>query len=179
MGRLHPQKGFDLLLQAFGQIQAKYPDWHLTILGEGAMRGELEQLRAKLGLIDRVHLPGAVTNVNDYLRQADIFVLSSRFEGFPMAVCEAMACGLPVIATDCLSGPREIIQDGIDGMLVRVDDVESLASGLERLMSDPVYRQQLAQAAPQVLERFGLERVMGMWTDAIKQVIEERSRSSI
>ncbi len=171
MGRLHPQKGFDLLLQAFGQVQAKYPDWHLTILGEGAMRGELEQLRAKLGLIDRVHLPGQVQNVNEHLRQADIFVMSSRFEGFPMALCEAMACGLPVISTDCLSGPREIVTDGVDGVLVAVDDVDALAAGLDALMSDPVKRQQIAQAAPQVLERFGLERVMGMWTDAIKQVV--------
>jgi GalNAc-alpha-(1->4)-GalNAc-alpha-(1->3)-diNAcBac-PP-undecaprenol alpha-1,4-N-acetyl-D-galactosaminyltransferase len=176
MGRLHPQKGFDLLLAAFAQIQAKYPDWHLTILGEGAMRQELEQLRAQLGSIDRVHLPGAVKNVNAYLRQADLFVLPSRFEGFPMAVCEAMACGLPVLATDCRSGPRDIIRDGIDGMLVPVENVDALAVALDALIADPLKRQQLGQAAPQVLERFGLERVMGMWTDAVKQVVD-RTRS--
>jgi GalNAc-alpha-(1->4)-GalNAc-alpha-(1->3)-diNAcBac-PP-undecaprenol alpha-1,4-N-acetyl-D-galactosaminyltransferase len=172
IGRLHPVKGFDLLLTAFAQIQAKYPDWHLTILGEGSIRSELEELRAQLGLTDRVHLPGSVKNVNEYLRQAQIFVLSSRFEGFPMAVCEAMVCGLPVLSTDCLSGPRDIIRDGIDGMLVPVGDVDALANGLDSLMSDPLKRQQLAKAAPQVLERFGLERVMGMWTDAVKQVVD-------
>jgi GalNAc-alpha-(1->4)-GalNAc-alpha-(1->3)-diNAcBac-PP-undecaprenol alpha-1,4-N-acetyl-D-galactosaminyltransferase len=178
MGRLHPQKGFDLLLKAFAQIQPKYPDWHLTILGEGAMRQELENLRTQLGLIDRVHLPGSVQNVNAYLRQADLFVMPSRFEGFPMALCEAMACGLPVLATDCLSGPSEIVRNGIDGVLVAVADVDALARGLDALMSDPAQRQQLAQAAPQVLERFGLERVMGMWTDAVKQVIAERRMKS-
>jgi GalNAc-alpha-(1->4)-GalNAc-alpha-(1->3)-diNAcBac-PP-undecaprenol alpha-1,4-N-acetyl-D-galactosaminyltransferase len=176
MGRLRPQKGFDLLLKAFAQIQAKYPDWHLTILGEGTMQAELEELRTQLGLIDRVHLPGSVKNVNAYLRQADLFVLPSRFEGFPMAVCEAMACGLPVLATDCLSGPRDIIRDGIDGMLVPVENVDALAVGLDALLADPLKRQQLGQAAPQVLERFGLERVMGMWTDAVKQVVD-RPRS--
>lgn len=176
MGRLRPQKGFDLLLKAFAQIQAKYPDWHLTILGEGTMQAELEELRSQLGLTERVHLPGSVKNVNAYLRQAELFVLSSRFEGFPMAICEAMACGLPVLSTDCVSGPRDIIRDGIDGVLVTVEDVDALAIGLDSLMSDPLKRQQLAQAAPQVLERFGVDRVMGIWTDAVKQVAS-RTRS--
>jgi GalNAc-alpha-(1->4)-GalNAc-alpha-(1->3)-diNAcBac-PP-undecaprenol alpha-1,4-N-acetyl-D-galactosaminyltransferase len=171
MGRLHHQKGFDLLLQAFHQIQAKYPDWQLTILGEGPIRSELEALRAQLGLVERVHLPGQVENVNDYLRQADLFVLSSRFEGFPMALCEAMACGVTVLSTDCLSGPSEIIREAIDGVLVTVDDVDALAEGLDDLMGNLAKRQRLAQAAPQILERFGLERVMGMWSDVIAQVI--------
>jgi GalNAc-alpha-(1->4)-GalNAc-alpha-(1->3)-diNAcBac-PP-undecaprenol alpha-1,4-N-acetyl-D-galactosaminyltransferase len=176
MGRLHPQKGFDLLLPAFAQIQSKYPDWHLTILGEGPMRAELEALRVRLGLVDRVHFLGSVKNVDAHLRQADLFVMPSRFEGFPMALCEAMACGLPILATDCLSGPRDIIREGIDGILVPIEDIDALAAGLDRLMGDPAQRQQLAQAAPQVLERFGLERVMGMWMETIKQTIERRAR---
>jgi GalNAc-alpha-(1->4)-GalNAc-alpha-(1->3)-diNAcBac-PP-undecaprenol alpha-1,4-N-acetyl-D-galactosaminyltransferase len=176
MGRLHPQKGFDLLLPAFAQIQSKYPDWHLTILGEGPMRAELEALRTRLGLVDRVHFLGSVKNVDAHLRQADLFVMPSRFEGFPMALCEAMACGLPILAADCLSGPRDIIREGIDGILVPIEDIDALAAGLDRLMGDPIQRQQLAQAAPQVLERFGLERVMGMWMDTIKQTIERRAR---
>ena len=174
MGRLHPQKGFDLLLEAFERIQAKHPQWHLTILGEGPMREELELLRAKLGLTHRVSFPGSVQDVNDRLRQADLFVMSSRFEGFPMALCEAMACGLPVIATDCLSGPRDIIRDGIDGVLVPVADVNALAAGLDHLINNPLKRQQLALAAPQVLERFGLDRVMGIWSETIDRVIEQR-----
>jgi GalNAc-alpha-(1->4)-GalNAc-alpha-(1->3)-diNAcBac-PP-undecaprenol alpha-1,4-N-acetyl-D-galactosaminyltransferase len=176
MGRLHPQKGFDLLLTAFAQIQSKYPDWHLTILGEGPMRAELEALRVRLGLIDRVHFLGSVKNVDAHLRQADLFVMPSRFEGFPMALCEAMACGLPVLTADCLSGPREIVRDGVDGILVPPEDVDALAAGLDRLMGDPALRQQLAQAAPQVLDRFGLERVMGLWMDTIKQTIDRRAR---
>jgi GalNAc-alpha-(1->4)-GalNAc-alpha-(1->3)-diNAcBac-PP-undecaprenol alpha-1,4-N-acetyl-D-galactosaminyltransferase len=176
MGRLHPQKGFDLLLAAFAKTRSNYPDWHLTILGEGQMRAELETLRAQLGLVECVHLPGSVKNVDAHLRQADLFVMPSRFEGFPMALCEAMACGMPVLAADCLSGPREIVRDGVDGILVPPEDIDALAAGLERLMGDPALRQQLAQAAPQVLERFGLERVMGMWLDTIKQTIDRRAR---
>lgn len=179
LGRLHPVKGFDLLLQAFHRLQDRYSDWNLTILGEGPSRAELEELRSQLNLTDRVHLPGQVQNVNAYLRQSDIFVLSSRFEGFPMALCEAMACGLPVIATDCLSGPRDIITDRVDGILVPMEDLDALTDGLAVLMSDPMQRQQLAQAAPQVLDRFGLEQVMKMWNDAIDRAIKHRICSAI
>jgi GalNAc-alpha-(1->4)-GalNAc-alpha-(1->3)-diNAcBac-PP-undecaprenol alpha-1,4-N-acetyl-D-galactosaminyltransferase len=176
IGRLNPQKGFDLLLKAFARIQAKYPDWQITILGEGSMRSELEDLRSRLQLTDRVHLPGLVTNVQDYLHQADLFVMPSRFEGFPMALCEAMACGLPVLAADCLSGPRDIIEDGVNGVLVATEDVDALAAGLDALMSDPAQRQQLAQNAPQILDRFGVEQVMGMWANEIERVIDRKRR---
>jgi GalNAc-alpha-(1->4)-GalNAc-alpha-(1->3)-diNAcBac-PP-undecaprenol alpha-1,4-N-acetyl-D-galactosaminyltransferase len=174
IGRLHPQKGFDLLMKAFSKIQAKYPNWQMTILGEGPMRSELEQLRSQLQLTDRVHLPGLVTNVQDYLSQADIFVMPSRFEGFPMALCEAMATGLPVLAADCLSGPREIIEHGVNGLLVQTEDIEALAEGLDNLMSNPSQRQHLAKNAPQILERFGIEQVMGIWAEAIDRVIARK-----
>jgi GalNAc-alpha-(1->4)-GalNAc-alpha-(1->3)-diNAcBac-PP-undecaprenol alpha-1,4-N-acetyl-D-galactosaminyltransferase len=176
IGRLHPQKGFDLLLKAFDRLKTKYPDWEIVILGEGPMRAELEDLRSQLQLTDRVHLPGLVTNVPEYLRQADIFVMPSRFEGFPMALCEAMACGLPVLAADCLSGPRDIIEDGVNGVLVRTEDVDALAAGLAALMSDPAKRQQLAQAAPKILGRFGVDRVMSIWAEAIDRVIARKRR---
>ncbi|WP_310490199.1 glycosyltransferase family 4 protein [Chamaesiphon sp. VAR_69_metabat_338] len=174
VGRLDPRKGFDLLLRAFHQIRDRYPDWQLTILGEGAIRAELEDLRSQLQLTDCVHLPGAVQNVPDYLYQADLFVLPSRVEGFPMALCEAMACGVPVLAADCLSGPRDIIEDGVNGILVPPEDVDALAAGLDALMSDPAKRQYLAQNAPQVLDRFGLERIAQLWTEAIDKSIYDR-----
>jgi GalNAc-alpha-(1->4)-GalNAc-alpha-(1->3)-diNAcBac-PP-undecaprenol alpha-1,4-N-acetyl-D-galactosaminyltransferase len=177
IGRLSPQKGFDLLMKAFANIKDKYPDWQITILGEGPMRAELEELRSQLQLTDRVHLPGLVTNVPDYLSQADLFVMPSRFEGFPMALCEAMVCGLPVLAADCLSGPREIVEDGINGILVATEDVDALTVGLDKLMSDPAKRAQIAQNAPQILDRFGIDRVMGIWAEAIDRVIaRQRAR---
>jgi GalNAc-alpha-(1->4)-GalNAc-alpha-(1->3)-diNAcBac-PP-undecaprenol alpha-1,4-N-acetyl-D-galactosaminyltransferase len=176
IGRLHPQKGFDLLMKAFARIQTKYPDWQITILGEGPMRSELEELRSQLNLTDQVHLPGLVSNVPEYLHQATLFVMPSRFEGFPMALCEAMAAGLPVLAADCLSGPRDIIEDGVNGVLVQTENVEALAAGLESLMSDPSKRQKLAQAAPQILHIFGREQVMRIWKDAIDRVITNKRR---
>jgi GalNAc-alpha-(1->4)-GalNAc-alpha-(1->3)-diNAcBac-PP-undecaprenol alpha-1,4-N-acetyl-D-galactosaminyltransferase len=171
IGKLIPQKGYDILIKAFAQTCDHHPEWTLTILGEGEMRSELEDLCAQLKLEDRVFLPGIVKNVDGYFKKADIFVLSSRYEGFPIALGEAMACGVPVIATDCVSGPREMIHHGRDGMLVVSENVDALAVGLDVLMSDPVKRQHFSHYAPKILDRFGVDRVMSMWNSAIKQVM--------
>lgn len=172
IGKLTPNKGFDLLIKAFAQVLDPHPEWVLTILGEGEMRAELEDLCLQLDLQDRVFMPGLVKNIDVHLRKADIFALPSRVEGFPLSLCEAMACGVPVIAADCLSGPREIIHNGIDGLLVVPDNVDALASGLDILMSDPVKRQYFSYHAPKVLDRFGVEQVMAMWNNAIRQVTQ-------
>ncbi len=171
-GKLIPQKGFDLLIRAFSQISDEHPEWTLTILGEGEMRGELEDLCEQLRLQERVFMPGTVRNIDAHLRKADIFVLSSRFEGFPVTLGEAMACGVPVIATDCLSGPREIIHNGVDGLLIVPDNIDALAVGLDILMSDPVKRQLFSHHAPQAISRFGVEPVMAIWDSALRQVMD-------
>jgi GalNAc-alpha-(1->4)-GalNAc-alpha-(1->3)-diNAcBac-PP-undecaprenol alpha-1,4-N-acetyl-D-galactosaminyltransferase len=174
VGKLIPQKGFDLLIKAFAQTCETHPEWTLTILGEGEMRSDLEDLCIELGVQDRIFMPGIVKNVDAHLRKADIFVLASRFEGFPVTLCEAMACGVPVIATDCLSGPREIIHNGIDGMLVVSENVDALAGGLDLLMSDPEKRQYFSHHSPKILQRFGIKPVMATWSNAFKQVIGNR-----
>jgi GalNAc-alpha-(1->4)-GalNAc-alpha-(1->3)-diNAcBac-PP-undecaprenol alpha-1,4-N-acetyl-D-galactosaminyltransferase len=176
VGKLIHQKGFDLLIKAFAQVCDTHPEWTLTILGEGEMRAELEQLCVKLQLAERVYMPGVVKNIDAHLRKADIFALSSRFEGFPVTLCEAMACGVPAIAADCLSGPREIVHNGVDGLLVVPDNVDALAVGLDLLMSDPDKRQYFSHYAPRVVERFGIEPVMAIWDGAIRQVIDRHSQ---
>ncbi|MFT0533626.1 glycosyltransferase family 4 protein [Castellaniella hirudinis] len=164
VGRLHPVKGFDCLLHAFAQLADFCPDWDLTILGEGPERAALEALRDTLGLRARVSLPGRVGNMGAWYAAADLYVLSSRAEGLSNTLLEAMAGGLPCVAFDCDTGPREIIRDGIDGVLVRpVQDADALAGHLAALMTDPALRAQYADRALDVRDRFGTARIMALW----------------
>lgn len=170
MGRFGPEKGFDLLLDAFARIAADHPSWDLVIWGDGPLRPEIERQRDALGLADRVSLPGRTMTPHAELRSADLFVMSSRREGFPMALGEAMACGLPAVSADCPSGPRQLIRDGVDGLLVAPEDPAALAEGLHRVMSDDALRARLAARAPEALERFGLQRVMAIWDQLFAEI---------
>jgi glycosyltransferase involved in cell wall biosynthesis len=173
---LRREKGFDLLLEAFARIAKLHPSWSLTIWGEGPERKSLDALACKLAINDRVSLPG---NTHEPLRQlaaADLFVLSSRVEGFPNALTEAMSMGLPVIATD-VGAVSEIVEDGVTGMLVPPEEVDSLATAMDRLMADEAQRCSLGGRAPEVLERFSLESVMEMWDDVVESVTAGRRTS--
>lgn len=164
VGRLHPVKGFACLLNAFAELASFCPDWDLTILGEGKEREKLEALRDELGLQNRVSLPGRVGNMVDWYAAADLYVLSSRIEGLSNTLLEAMAAGLPCVAFDCETGPREIIRDGIDGVLVRpVQDAEALACQLVALMKDADLRARYAERALDVRDRFSTAHIMALW----------------
>lgn len=173
MGRLDRQKGFDMLLQAFQRCAGEFPGWKLTILGEGHERPALERLVGSLGLAGRVSMPGRVPAPIPMLCAADIFVLSSRFEGFPNALLEAMAAGCPCISFDCPSGPADIIHHGEDGLLVSAGDLGGLAVALRRLMSDASERQRLGEAATGVRTRFSIDEVVSMWDNVLLRVAEK------
>jgi GalNAc-alpha-(1->4)-GalNAc-alpha-(1->3)-diNAcBac-PP-undecaprenol alpha-1,4-N-acetyl-D-galactosaminyltransferase len=166
MGRLASQKGFDLLIEAFAQAASDQPRWSLTILGEGPERRRLEELIHARGLEPRVRLPGWVADPSAVLRGCDAFVLSSRFEGFPNALLEAMALGLPAISFDCPSGPADIIRHEVDGLLVPFGNVPALAAAIRRLLSDAQLRDRLGAEAAYVVERFSSERYYARW-DAV------------
>lgn len=170
MGRLTRQKGFDLLLAAFAQCRKQHPEWRLIILGEGEERQELEALSTRLGLHESVRFPGLLRAPEDELCRADLFVLSSRWEGFPNALLEAMACGLPVVATNCPTGPADIIRNGEDGVLVPPNDVGALATAMSHLMDDKIVRRELGSRAPEVLQRFNQENVMRIWEQLVDGV---------
>jgi GalNAc-alpha-(1->4)-GalNAc-alpha-(1->3)-diNAcBac-PP-undecaprenol alpha-1,4-N-acetyl-D-galactosaminyltransferase len=176
MGRLVPQKGFDLLLEAFARIAGKHSEWSLKVLGKGPLKAQLEAQAESLGLKNRVNFAGTVPDPFPVLRDADLFVFSSRFEGFGNALAEAMACGLPVISFDCPAGPSDIILNGVNGVLVPREDVAALANAMDRLMSEPAERARLAGRAPEVLERFSLDRILGMWDELIHHVLLDRKR---
>jgi glycosyltransferase involved in cell wall biosynthesis len=129
VGRLQQQKDYPTLLHAFAQVRQTRPV-HLLILGEGKERAQLEELIKKLGLEDDVSMPGFVMNPYAYMARASMFVLSSRWEGLPTVLIEALCCGTPVVSTDCPSGPREILKDGQYGQLVPVGEANALAQAI-------------------------------------------------
>jgi len=172
MGRLEMQKGFDLLIEAFAKLAPRHPEWDLRIFGEGSCRSALEAQVASLGLHERIFLPGLSREPGAELERAGLFVLPSRYEGFPNVLCEAMARGLPVIAFDCPTGPRDIVRDGHDGLLVPPGDVTALERAVERLIMDEMQRGRIARKAPEVAERFSLNAIMARWQSVIERGVQ-------
>lgn len=172
MGRLTYQKGFDLLIKAFEMIKNEKPCWNLIIYGEGPMKKELEKLISDLKLENRVKLAGITNNPADKFRQADLFVLSSRFEGFGMVIIEAMACGLPVISFDCPSGPSEIIKNGIDGILVPPENINALSNSMNDLMTNEDKRMFLVDNGLKTARNYTVDKISQKWADLFKKLVK-------
>ena len=168
VGRLDRQKGFDILLGAIARMGTQLPDWELVIVGEGRDRAALQSRIRSLNLTDRAYLVGNTGNIGDWYESADIFVCSSRFEGFPNALAEAMAYGVAVVSFDCDTGPRDLIADDTDGLLVPPEDAEKLGSAMLALMQDDERRARLAARAVDVRNRFAIDRISERWLDLFR-----------
>lgn len=165
LGRLTHQKGFDVLMRSFAALAGKHPDWRLVIYGEGPDRGALVQLRSASGLEERVALPGLTRDSATALSRASLFVLPSRFEGYPNALLEALGCGLPVVATACPGATAEILANGLHGMLVPPDDMTAMTEALDAMMSDPELRQAYASRARPAVAGLDVAAVSKRWLD--------------
>ncbi|MEV5413419.1 glycosyltransferase family 4 protein [Thermopolyspora sp. NPDC052614] len=162
-GRLCHQKGFDLLLPAFAKVLREFPDWRLRIYGTGPRLRRLGELARELRLGDGVRLMGRTDRLDERLAEASLFVLSSRFEGLPMVLIEAMSHGLPVVGFDCPTGPADVIVHGENGLLVPPEDVDGLAEAMITLIRDRELRLCMGKAALRTVADYSPAAVMPRW----------------
>jgi glycosyltransferase involved in cell wall biosynthesis len=164
-GRLGRQKGFDMLVRAWAQVHERHPDWRLDIFGAGNWRDKLVGMIAEHGLGDVVRLRGITRDLDGEFAKASVFVLSSRKEGLPMVLLEAMGAGLPVVSFDCPTGPADVVDDGVNGLLVPAEDVPGLATGLSRLIESAAERESLGAAARVTAAGYEMPVVAGHWNE--------------
>ena len=171
VGRYVYQKGFDLLLQAWAKIEKQFPDWELAIYGMGD-RSPYDDLAKQLGVdMNRCHLNGSTQNIRKEYLESSLFVFSSRFEGFGMVLIEAMACGLPVVSFDCPCGPKDIVSQDEDGLLVPSGDIDKLANAMSQLMDSYELRHQMAKNAIGNVRRFQIDEIADRWQLLFEDVL--------
>jgi glycosyltransferase involved in cell wall biosynthesis len=162
VGRLTPQKNQALLLRAFARFHAAHPGYTLSVYGEGPLREMLTRLAEELGVSDTVFLEGNVPDLHRRIRDAEMFVLSSDYEGMSNALLECMAMGMPCISTAC-EGSDELIQSGVSGILTETGDEEALYRAMCRLAEDPALRQELGEAAHRTARAYRTELIANRW----------------
>ena len=170
VGRYTYQKGFDMLIESWKYVKEKHPDWVLKIYGGGDKKS-FEELRDSLGLQDNIFLEPSTDNIIDKYCESSIFVLSSRFEGFGMVITEAMACGLPAVSFECPSGPRDIIKEGEDGLLVENGNIKQLAEKISYLIENEELRKEMGSKARINVERFKIENIAKQWVDLFDKIL--------
>lgn len=171
VGRYVYQKGFDLLLQAWSIVEKKHPDWQLAVFGDGDRIQYQKQMR-ELGIDSgRCNLYGPTSNIQQEYANSSLFVFSSRFEGFGMVLIEAMACGLPVVSFACPCGPKDIVTDGVDGILVENGNIEAMADALSRLMNDEALRRSMSQSGRNNVKRFNIEQIADRWRILFESIV--------
>ena len=177
--RLTPQKNLTDLVRAFVRLAGKHPDWDLHVYGLGEELEQLQQIINDNDLKERILLPGWTDQLSRRLAEADMFVLSSRFEGMPMALAEAMSLGVPCVSTDCPSGPADYIIPEENGLLVPVEDLDALTGAMDRLMSDPELRDRLGRRARDISTRFSLEEVLAAWDGCLREAMSKKQKRPV
>jgi len=175
-GRLTFQKGFDRLVPVWRQVAEKHPDWQLRIFGAGYQQDKLRELIAVNGLEDSAHLMGYSSQLFDEMRRASVFVMPSRFEGFPMTLLEAMSCGLPPVAYDFPNGARELVVDGVNGRLVANKDSDGMVRALCDLIEDEELRRKLGEQAPAAVDGYDIESLAARWDEILRGVAADIAR---
>lgn len=170
VGRYCYQKALDKLIQAWGIVCREIADWKLHLVGDGEDRAQLQKQISELGLTERVVLGRAETDMKSVYLNSSVLALSSRYEGLPMVLLEAQAAGLPIVSFECKCGPKDVLTDGVDGILVKEGNVEGMAQGLLKLIKDEALRKQMGIAAYKNSERFSEEKVMANWVELFNEV---------
>ncbi|HZU59050.1 MAG TPA: glycosyltransferase family 4 protein [Actinocrinis sp.] len=170
-GRLSQEKGFDLLLDAWHQAVLSRPGWTLRIYGSGPEHDALREQARSLGLESSVDFAGQTGDIAAALVEGSIFASGSRAEGFPMSLLEAMACALPCVAFDCAPGVRELVHDGVNGLLAPPGNTEALANALGRLMDDAGERATMGKAALESVSAYAPDRIVDRWERMITLVL--------
>lgn len=174
VGRYDKQKGFDMLISAWRIVAMKHADWILRIFGDGPLRKELELLVAEKGVADSLYLEFPTKNIADKYVESSVFVLSSRFEGFGLVIIEAMVCGLPVVSFACPCGPRDIIKDQEDGILVEKENIENLAENISRLIENEEERSQMGKNALRNVQRYRMANIAVLWKNLFEELLQNR-----
>jgi glycosyltransferase involved in cell wall biosynthesis len=170
VGRYTRQKGYDLLIRAWAHVAARHPDWTLRIFGGGPREQKLREMIEQRELTGKVHLMGPADNIGAELSKASIYVLSSRYEGMPMVILEAMSKGLPVVSYDCPTGPAELITHGHDGLLVKPEKIHAMADAICALIEDEELRRKLGCHALDTAAEYDLDVVGDKWVRLLAQM---------
>ena len=176
VGRLDYQKSFDRLIQVWEKMHQQMPEWRLDIFGQGEWKDMLQRMIDERGLEASVNLNAPTKDIGKEYSESSMIVMSSHYEGFPMVMIEAMACGLPAVCFDFKCGPRDIIIEGENGLIVPDGDIDGLAEAMVRLMRDDELRKRMGENAKKVVEKYSEDRVMGLWVNLYEEISRLRSK---
>lgn len=174
VGRLNYQKGYDIMLKSWEIVAQSHPDWHLDIYGGGELRQQLIELRDKLGLNDSVTFHEPTSDIYSKMTESSIYCMTSRFEGLPMVLLEAMGCGLPIVSFDCHCGPKDLLSGNDAGILVPFGDVNQMAQSLNKMISDEDMRRKAGEASYKEADKYLIDNIITKWEKLFNNLITNR-----